>query len=148
MVENVVESYQNYEIQSGYLLARDNEKESNLMDNSHMLYMYGMKSPITREKYGRRLKIFFDFIKFEKNNGKTMEERFNLFVEKAKKDPKWLLESIFRFIIMLKQRNESKEISGATLQNYLKPIKLMCSVSDLGVPWKDYKRFAKRTSLC
>jgi len=140
MVENVVESYQNYEIQSGYLLASNDEKESNLIDNSYMLYIYGMKSPITREKYGRRLKIFFDFIKFEYGKGKTIEERFNLFVEKAKENPKWLLENIFRFIIMLKQRNESKDISGATLQNYLKPIKLMCSVSDLDVPWKKITR--------
>jgi hypothetical protein len=47
------------------------------------LYLYAMKSPVTRDKYQKRLDKFFDFLRLE---GSTIEEKSRVFVEMARKD--------------------------------------------------------------
>jgi hypothetical protein len=39
-----------------------------------------------------------------------------------------------------KERVEGKEISGATLRNYVKSIKLLCEMNDILIPWKKITR--------
>jgi hypothetical protein len=51
--------------------------------NPWTLYLYAMKSPVTRDKYQKRLGKFFDFIKLE---GSTTEEKSRVFVKIARKD--------------------------------------------------------------
>jgi hypothetical protein len=41
-----------------------------------------------------------------------------------------------RYLQGHKQRVERKEITGSTLRNYIKPIKLFCEQLDIEVPWK------------
>ena len=52
------------------------------------LFLYGMKAPMTREKYRGRLAKFFDFIGL--TDSSTMEERAKAFTERSKKEPEWL----------------------------------------------------------
>ena len=51
--------------------------------NTWSLYLYAMKSPVTREKYQKRLEKFFDSIGL---GGKTVEEKSRVFVNIAKKE--------------------------------------------------------------
>jgi hypothetical protein len=54
------------------------------MTDRWSLFLYGMKSPMTREKYRGRLARFFDFIGLTEV---TMEERAKAFTEKGKSQP-------------------------------------------------------------
>jgi hypothetical protein len=59
------------------------------------LYLYAMKSPVTREKYQKRLGKFFDFLRLE---GSTIEDKSRVIVEIARKDSNWTFSNILRFI--------------------------------------------------
>jgi hypothetical protein len=96
-----------------------------------------MKSPVTRDKYQKRLGKFFDFIRLE---GATIEDKSRVFVEIARKDGNWAFNNIIRFIQFQNNRVIKKEISGATVRNYVKSIKLFCDMADLPVAWKKITR--------
>jgi hypothetical protein len=101
------------------------------------LFLYGMKAPMTREKYRGRLAKFFDFIGLTEG---TMEERATVFAEKGKKDSDWVFVSVLRFAQSQKVRIESGQISPATLRNYIKAIKLFCEMNDISIVWKKITR--------
>ena len=103
----------------------------------YAMFIFAMNAPQTREKYVSRLKRFFDFINLP---GSTMEKRCSLFAEKGKAESKWVLNHILRFLHAHKERVERKEITGATLCNYVKSIKLFCEMNDILIPWKKITR--------
>jgi hypothetical protein len=105
--------------------------------NPWTLYLYAMKSPVTRDKYQKRLGKFFDFIRLE---GAKTEDKSRVFVEIARKDGKWAFNNIIRFIQFQNSRVIQKEISGATVRNYVKSIKLFCDMADLTIAWKKITR--------
>lgn len=47
---------------------------------------------------------------------------------------------IMAFLQFQKERVDKREITGATLRNFVKPIKLLCEMSDIPVPWKKIAR--------
>jgi integrase len=103
------------------------------------LYLYAMKSPVTRDKYQKRLGKFFDFIRLEA--GGSIEDKSKVFVEMARKDSNnWTFNNILRFIQFQNSRVVQKEINGATVRNYVKSIKLFCDMADLPVAWKKITR--------
>ena len=65
------------------------QQESNRYPKEEMdaysIFVYGIRSPLTRDYYLRRLKIFFNYIELlpEKN----IDERCNYFAEKGKENP-------------------------------------------------------------
>ncbi len=102
------------------------------------LYLYAMKSPVTREKYQKRLEKFFDFVDIE---GRTVEEKSNVFVEMARKEGNgWLFNQVLRFMQFQLERFNKKEITGSTIRNYLKSIKLFCELADFSIAWKKITR--------
>ncbi len=103
----------------------------------YSLFLHAMKSPVTKKKYSRRLEMFFDFIKIP---GESLEERCLTFVNNGKDNVNWVFTNILKFVLFYKQRIDKKEISGATLINYLKAIKLFCEMSDISINWKKIKR--------
>jgi len=105
--------------------------------NPWTLYLYAMKSPVTRDKYQKRLGKFFDFIRLE---GAKTEDKSIVFVEMARKHGNWAFNNIIRFIQFQNSRVIQKEISGATVRNYVKSIKLFCDMADLPVAWKKITR--------
>jgi hypothetical protein len=109
------------------------------------MFVYAIRSALTRDYYLRRLRRFFDFINLEKE--RTIEERCNLFAEKAKTDPNWAFNRIMGFLQFQKERVEKREITGATLRNFVKAIKLFCEMSDIPVPWKKIASGNKFTTL-
>jgi hypothetical protein len=60
-----------------------------------------------------------------------MAERFKAFYDRAKYDNGWFFTSIVQYRQKQKERVERKEITGATVCNYVKTIKLFCEMSDL-----------------
>ncbi len=102
------------------------------------LYLYAMKSPVTREKYQKRLEKFFDFVNIE---GKTVKEKSSVFVDLARKEGNgWIFNQVLRFMQFQLERFNRKEITGSTIRNYLKSIKLFCELADFSIPWKKITR--------
>lgn len=102
------------------------------------LYLYALKSPASREKYQKRLEKYFDFLGME---GLTVEEKSESFVRKLEASGnEWIFNSVLKFIHIQVERVNRKEISGATVRNYLKSIKLYCEMADIPINWKKIAR--------
>jgi hypothetical protein len=66
----------------------------------------------------------------ERSNGSSINNTNN---------NRWFLNNV-RFLQAQKDRVEQKEITGATLRNYVKAIKLFCEMNDILIPWKKITR--------
>ena len=84
--------------------------------NPWTLYLYAMKSPVTRDKYQKRLGKFFDFIRLEAG---SIEDKSKVLVEKARKDSNWTFSNILKFIQFQNSRVIRKEISECLLESIL-----------------------------
>ena len=105
------------------------------------LYIYAMKAPMTRDRYQTRLAKFLDFIEMLPGaSATTLEGRARAFAKKGKEDSIWALNNILKFVQFQKDRVDKKEITGATLRNYVKSIKLFCEMADMTIPWKKITR--------
>jgi hypothetical protein len=69
-----------------------------------------------------------------------MEKRCNSFGAYARNNPNLVFRNIIEFLQFQRERVERKEIVGATLKNFVKPIKLFCEMSDIAIPWKKITR--------
>ena len=103
------------------------------------LYIYAMKAPMTRDRYKTRLAKFLDFIEIEKGS-KSLEDKAWMFAKKSKGDFNWAFANLLKFIQYQKDRMDKKEITGATVRNYVKSIKLFCEMADIPIPWKKITR--------
>jgi hypothetical protein len=104
------------------------------------LYLYAMKSPMTREKYQRRFIKFLDFLGLAYDDDAPLPQKSNFFAQKAREDTNWAFENILKFIQYQNDRVNRKEIAGATVRNYVKSIKLFCEMADIQIPWKKITR--------
>jgi hypothetical protein len=86
-------------------------------------FVMAIRSPITRQKYVQRLQYFLSFLDINEGN---IESNCNILAKKSKADLQWLINGLMGYLQIHRQRVERREISGATLRNYLKPIKLFC----------------------
>jgi hypothetical protein len=102
-----------------------------------MLFLYALNSPVTRERYSTRLRYFLSKIGLTSG---SIEELCRIFVEKGKQDPKWVIDSIVAFLIEYKDRYDRREISGSTIRNYVKVVKLLCEMNGITIPWKKITR--------
>lgn len=100
-------------------------------------FTLAIRSPITRQKYLQRLEYFISFLGIDEGNSET---RCNILGQRSKADSKWLANAVIRYLHVHQQRLERREISAATLRNYLKPIKLFCEQLDISLPWKRITR--------
>src|SRR6478735_11975056 len=91
--------------------------ESSMELDPFSLFINAIRAEQTRAKYQARLNTFFDYISLP---GTNLEERCILFVKNCQSNPKYAVNSIFRFIIHLKKRMNKKEIVVSTIYNYLK----------------------------
>jgi hypothetical protein len=105
----------------------------------YTMFKYSIRSELTRMYYERRLRTFLDFIQFEIEI-KDVEIRCNHFAEKGKININWTSTHIIRFLQFQKERVENKEITAATLKNFVKSLKVFCDSADLDIPWKKITR--------
>jgi hypothetical protein len=69
------------------------------------------------------------------SNDESMEVRCNHFANRAKAEPNWVFSKVIEFLQFQKERVENKEISSATLRNFVKAIKLFCEMADIDIKW-------------
>jgi hypothetical protein len=119
----------------------DFQDDNNLRIDPYSLFLHAMKSHVTKKKYSRRLEMFFNFIKIP---GENLEEQCLTFVNSGRNNINWVFTNILKFVLFYKERINKKEISGATLINYLKAIKLFCEMSDISINWKKITRGLSR----
>jgi len=110
---------------------------SSSSSDPYSLFLYAMNSPVTRDRYTTRLNRFFSFIGIE---GTNIEERCRVFVERGSDDNDWVFRSVMSFIHLLKERAYRKEITGSTIRNYVKSIKLFIEMNDILISWKKITR--------
>ncbi len=103
------------------------------------LYIYAMKAPMTRDRYKTRLARFFDFIGLELSPNE-LDYRARIFAQKGRENSSWVLNNILKFVQYQKDRVDRKEITAATIRNYIKSIKLFCEMADISIPWKKITR--------
>src|SRR4051812_3010651 len=119
-------------------VVENQNKNDSIEQDVWSLYLYAMKSPVTREKYQKRLEKFFNFIDLE---GETVETKSISFLNKAKREGDgWVFNSVLKFMQFQLDRANRKEITGSTVRNYLKSIKLFCEMADLSIAWKKISR--------
>ena len=106
-------------------------------EDPYSIFVFAMNAPQTREKYTTRVDRFFRFVNIQ---GNTIQERCKAFYETAKNDNIWALNNVRKFLQVYKQRVERKEITGSTIRNYVKSIKLFCEMNDILIPWKKITR--------
>ena len=105
-----------------------------LQGDSIELFRAAIKSPWTRDPYERRLINFLNQVSL------TPDE----FVSLAKRDPSSVEKKVMSFISVQKKRVENKEITGATVSNFLKAIRLLLEMSDVNLNWKKIRRILPR----
>ena len=106
--------------------------------DAYSLFVYAIRTKITRDYYLRRLRTFFDFIKLLPNA--NIECRCNHFAAIAIKDHDWTFGKIIGFLQFQKERVGREEITAATLYNFVKALKLFCEMSDIPISWKKITR--------
>jgi hypothetical protein len=111
-----------------------------LGSNAYSLFVFAIRSPQTKQKYLQRFGYFLDFAQVATEKGTSIEKCSSRLVDLAKSDYNWLVNCIFNYLQLLKNRVESKEIKPSTLRNNIKPIKLFCDQMDIDIPWKKLTR--------
>ncbi len=98
-------------------------------------FVYGMRSPKTREKCIGRLRAFFDFIQVPEGD---LTYRCKAFCERVRQEGAagWLLANLLKFLQYLRDKFERKEIAAGTVKNYYQAVKLFCDMNDIPIPWK------------
>ncbi len=82
--------------------------------------------------------VFLSFIGLK---GLTVEEKSKCFIQRVeKKGNQWVSNIILRFIQFHLDRVIRKEITGTTVRNHLKRIKLFCEIPDIPIAWKKISR--------
>jgi len=89
-------------------------------------FLYALKAKETKRQYPHRLDKFLVFMGLQG----TIEEKCNKLNEMSKENID-LSSYLIKFINQQKQRIEKKEISEGTLCNYIKALKLFCSMNDI-----------------
>jgi hypothetical protein len=84
------------------------------------------------------MKVFFNYIHLLPNG--NLEEQCNFFATKGLEDQRWAFNNIIKFLQYQKERVEKAEITGGTLRNFVKTIKLFCEMSEIPIHWKKITR--------
>jgi hypothetical protein len=94
-------------------------------------FVYALKAKESKRQYPHRLDKFLSFLGLK---GSIQEKCNKLYA--VTKDKDMLEPNLIRFINFQKERIEKKDISEGTLRNYVKAIKLFCSMNDIMLNWK------------
>ena len=119
----------------------ENQTTTTPTTDAWTMYIYSLKSPVSKQKYPQRLAKFFAFAGLPQDI--SIEEQSKMFVVKATVavgDTNWAFNTILKFVLAQLERVNRKEIVIATLRGYLKAIKLFCDVAELSIAWKRITR--------
>jgi hypothetical protein len=82
------------------------ERQPIAESNAYSLFVYAVRSQVTRDYYLRRLQIFFNHFNLLPHG--TMKDRYNLFDANGIKDPNWAFSSIVKFFQFQRERVEKE----------------------------------------
>lgn len=124
----------------------EGQEQSNEKADSYSLFLYAVRSPLTRDYYLRCLRIFINHINLLPNV--TIEERCNLFAASGIKDPSWAFHCIIKFLQSQRERVEKEDHrrNSSELREIHKIILRDDRHSDCME--KDYPRSAKKQNVC
>jgi len=126
-----------------------------------MEFFEAIRSPITKDRYQRRLGQFLTYLKLQRNSTLAIESPEKLwelvqkdtpredaplrqlakeFYKTAKDDPVSATFEINAWMKLHKDRAAKGEIAESTLANFWKPIKLFCIQNDIVLNWKKILR--------
>jgi integrase len=108
---------------------------SKLQGESIELFRAAIKSPYTRDPYERRLTNFLNYVDLSPDE----------FVALGRKDPTSIEKKVIAFIATQKARVEKGEITGATISNFLKAVRLLLEMNDVSLNWKKIRRILPRS---
>lgn len=100
-------------------------------------FFESIRSPLTKDRYEKRLDLFFRSIK---TPGETLKDRAASFASKARKDSPWATYQINEYMRFQRGRAEKGDIAESTLANFWKPIKLFTEQNDIMLNWKKITR--------
>lgn len=105
----------------------------------YSLFIYGMRSPKTREKCIGRLRAFFDYIQIPEGD---MAERSKIFFDRVQREDakERIPANILQYFQYQKERYERKEISAGTVKNYYQAVKGFCDMNEIPLPWKKIRK--------
>jgi len=101
------------------------------------LFLYGIRSDATKDRYTRRLKDFFDYLEL---NGDLSEQSKQFILHSQNNGKSWVTANVIKFLLYHKERVERGEIAAGTLRNYYKPIKLFLEQNDIELFWRKITR--------
>jgi integrase len=90
----------------------------------------------TKEQYGNRLKLFFNFHQIP---GATLDEQGRYFLGRTRQDPQWATMLIMQFLVHHRERFDEGKCASATIKQYWQAIrKLTDAFIDLRavIDWK------------
>ena len=99
------------------------------------LFRAAIRSPSTMDPYERRLMSFLNHVNL------TPDEFVNL----EKKNPSAVEKKLMSFIGFQKARIGKGEITGGTVSNLLKAVRLLLEMNDISLNWKKIKRTLPRS---
>ena len=104
-------------------------------------FLYALKAPETKGQWPNRLKVVFHFLGLTGD----LDDQARQFVTLYRESGMTVVhEKLTSFISYQIQRAQKKEISQATIPNYLKAIKLFCEMNDIQLNWKKMSRGMSR----
>jgi integrase len=94
--------------------------------------------PYNQREISKKIGKFFDFLRLE---GTTIEGKSIVLVDLARKEGNdWTFNAVLKFMQFQLDRANRKEITGSTIRNYLKSVKLFCEMADISGTWKKITR--------
>ena len=104
-------------------------------------FLYALKAPETKRQWPNRLKVIFRFLDLTGD----LDDQARQFVTLYRESGMTVVHGkLISFISYQIQRAQKKEISPATIPNYLKAIKLFCEMNDIHLNWKKITRGMSR----
>lgn len=101
------------------------------------VFLFGIRSPKTKEKIVGRLRMYFDFIGIPSG---SMRERSEFFVQKAMADRQWVFGCLIKYLQSLKESYDEKRITAGTIKNRYHAVKFFCEMCDIQISWKKISR--------
>ncbi|MCV0400158.1 MAG: site-specific integrase [Nitrosarchaeum sp.] len=131
-----------------YVSLKINYDDINSRNNPYQLFLDNIKSPETERKYKKMLERFLlsipDQIYENKKIKSDLKNMVKHFVALAKKNPDLATDIIATYIKEEKKLVEAGKLSSGTLENHIKPIKVLLDANRIAIHWKSLHRLYPR----
>src|SRR5579872_6085143 len=109
-------------------LGRKKKELTRIQGKAIIPFNAAIRAEATKEIYQRRLESFLE----------DQQTDVDTFVERAKSDHNWIQDIVFTHCLEIKEKVDKKELEAGSAMNYLKPLKLLLEMNDIGnaVNWR------------